>query len=181
MTFRLTALFASAALCLGACASSQSLSASFSDLDANTKLSEHLYTDEKFDYSDVDLTVFEGRLMLTGTLASDAARRSAVAAALELEEINQVIDEIYVGDKTGFGQGVADSRIDAQVRARLIASKKADSGRIKIAVSNGVVYLIGVARDQEALESVLEVARTSRGVNKVVSHVLYIDAPARRL
>ena len=85
--------------------------------------------------------------------------------------MTEVIDEVFVGDGTGFGQGVEDARIDQVLRARLIGDKDVVSSDYKIAVSNAVVYLLGVARSQAELDRAVELARTTAGVEKVVSHV----------
>ena len=168
-------------LIMSACASSRSLGASFGDLDAGARIDQIIRTEKAHDYRDVDVTLFEGRLLFTGTVESEEARQHLINAAWSVDAISQIIDETYVGENTTFGQGVADSRIDTEIRVRLTTHRDVKASDVKIAVSNGVVYLLGVARDQQTLEAVLNVARTSRGAHKVVSHLLYIDEPYRRL
>jgi len=177
---RLAALLA-LSLLAGACASSRSLSHSVDDIEADSSLKTILLADRSHDYDDVDLTVFEGRLMLTGTMRSEEGRKALIDNAWKADGVRKIIDEVYVGDKTPFAQGLADARIDTELRAKLVADGDIRSGDVKIAVSNGVVHLLGVARDQAVLEKILHHARTTGGVVKVVSHVLYMDAPDQRL
>lgn len=160
-----------AALFLGACASSRNLDQTFSDMSGNAELKGVLFTDRTHDYGDIDITLFEGRLMLTGTMRSESGRAKLIENALKANNIDEVIDEVIVGEKTPFGQGFEDARIDQVLRARLIAGKEAASSDYKIAVSNGVVYLLGAARSQAGLDEALQLARTISGVEKVVSHV----------
>ena len=174
-------MLAGALVSAGGCASSRSLGASFDDIGSDAAVKTTLLADRQHDYGDIDVTVFEGRLMLTGTMKSEEGRRKLIENAWKAEGVRQVIDEIYVGDDTGFGQGVADTRIDTSLRARLLVDGDVRSGTVKIAVSNGVVYLLGVARDREMLEAIVQHARTTKGVNKVVSHILYMDDPQQRL
>ncbi|MEM8772116.1 MAG: BON domain-containing protein [Pseudomonadota bacterium] len=174
------AALAVAACALAACASSRSLDDSVSDLATNAELKGVLFTDRSFDYSDVDITLFEGRLMLTGTMRSEDGRRKLVENAWRADGVDQVIDEIFVGDKTGFGQGVADARIDQTLRAKLLTDGDVTSGRYKIAVSSGIVYLLGAARSNAELSEAIERARTTGGVNKVVSHVVVRELNAAR-
>lgn len=169
------------ALSLGACASSRSLSASFSDLEANAALTDMLADADTKRFQDVDVTIFEGRVLLTGTLPDLRAQQELVTAAWKVEGVRQVIDETFVGDGTKFTQGFTDTRIDTTVRTRLVAKSDVRASDVKIAVSNGVVYLLGVARDRNSLEAMVDTARKSQGVNKVVSHVIYMDAPEQRL
>lgn len=174
-TFSPRAILAAAGLgaflALGACSSSRNLDQAFSDMSGNAELKGVLFADRTHDYGDVDITLYEGRLMLTGTMKSEDGRAKLIENAWKADGVKEVIDEIFVGDGTGFGQGVEDSRIDAAVKTRFIGNKTVVSSDYKIAVSNAVVYLIGVARSQAELEQAVELARTVAGVEKVVSHV----------
>ena len=167
-----------AALALPACGTSRTLGASLNDLEANAVLKRVLFTDRSHDYGDIDLTLFEGRLMLTGTMQSEEGRRKLVENAWKATGVKQVIDEVFVGDETPLGQGLEDSKIDASLRAKLVADGNVRSSNVKIAVSNSVVYLLGVARDRDQLEQIIAHARNTGGVSKVVSHMLYLDSPA---
>lgn len=165
----LLAIFAFAA---GACASSRSLDESVTDLATNAELKGILFTDRAHDYSDVDLTLFEGRLMLTGTVRSADGRQKLIENAWKADGVDQVIDQIFVGDRTSFGQGVSDSRIDQTLRAKLLTNGDVVSGRYKIAVSGGEVYLLGAAKSQAEHDEAVRLAQTISGVEKVVSHVV---------
>ncbi len=165
-------IFAAAALLtLGACASSRSLDASLSDLGGDAELKGILFTDRSHDYSDVDITLFEGRLLLTGTMHTEDGRNKLIANARKTGGVQEVIDEIFIGDQTPFLQGVEDARIDQTLRARLLAAGDVTSTRYKIAVSNGIIYLIGAAHDQAELDRALKIAGSIRGAEKVVNHV----------
>lgn len=164
-----------AALLLAAaagCASSPNLDRSFSDIGADAALKGVLFADRSHDYGDVDLTIYEGRLMLTGTMKSEEGHRKLIENAWKADGVDQVIDEIVVGDGTSFGQGFEDSRIDAALRARLIGDSDVKAGQFKASVSKGVVYLLGVTHSEADLNAALDIARSISGVDKVVSHVL---------
>ena len=171
---RFSYVFASLLLALSitACTSSRSLDQSVSDLGADTKLKGVLFTDRSQNYADVDITLFEGRLMLTGTMLSETGRTKLIENAWKADGVHQVIDEIFIGDKTSIGQGLADARIDQVLRAKLITDGDVKSGRFKVSVSGGTVYMIGAARTQDELEEAVSLARTIGGVEKVVSHVI---------
>ena len=159
------------------CASSRTLSGSVNDISADTTLKTVLFTDRSHDYSDVDLTIYEGRLMLTGTMRSEEGRRKLVENAWKAKGVKQVIDEIFVGDHTSFGQGVEDTRIDQTIRTKFLTSGGIRSSNYKIAVSGGAVYLLGVARDEKELNRALEAASTVAGAEAVISHVIYRTNP----
>ena len=174
-----TGLALCAAATLGACSTSKTMGNSLDDFSASQTVRTKLFSDRGHDYGDVDITIFEGRLMLTGTMRSEDGRKNLIANGWKAENVSQVIDEIFVGDKTGRGQGLSDVRIDQAIRTKYLTDRGLSSGDYKIAVSGGVVYILGVARDEIALNRALNHARSTSGVKKVVSHVIYKDDPAR--
>jgi osmotically-inducible protein OsmY len=168
-----------AAVLLTACASSRTLSGSFSDIRAETQLKGILFADRSYDYSDIDTTFYDGRLMLTGTMRSEEGRRKLVENAWKADGVKQVIDEILIAEKTSFGEGLTDTRIDQAIRTKLVMADHLSSSNYKMSVSQGVVYLLGVARDEEELQKALEIARSTSGVRSVISHVVYQSAAAQ--
>ncbi|HNS87802.1 MAG TPA: BON domain-containing protein [Parvularculaceae bacterium] len=163
-----------AGLCLAiaGCASSRNLDDSLSDIGANADLKGVLFADRSHDYGDVDITIYEGRLMLTGTMKSEEGRRKLIENAWKAAGVDQVIDEILVGDGTSLGQGFEDARIDTALRAKLIADGDVKAGNFKTAVSKGVVYILGATPSERQLNAALDIARSIGGVEKVVSHIL---------
>lgn len=167
------ALFAAVAFAgLAGCATSPNLDETFSDIGSNADLKSVLFSDRHHDYGDIDITVYEGRLMLTGTMKSEEGHKKLIQNAWKADGIDQVIDEVLVGDGTSFGQGFEDSRIDTALRSKLVTHGDVKSGQFKMSVSKGVVYLLGVTHSQMDLDAALEMARTTGGVEQVVSHVL---------
>ncbi len=173
MSFRLLSLAMAGAACisLSACASSRNLDESLTDLGANTEMKGVLFTDRSYDYSDIDLTFYEGRLLLTGAMRAEEGRKKLIENAWKVDGVDQVIDEIIIGDRTSIGQGFEDARIDKTLRAKLIGDRDIVSSDYKIAVSGAHVFLLGKATDKESLDSALAHARSVAGVEKVVSYV----------
>ena len=173
--FRLMLALA-ALLAAGACASSRSLDDSVSDIAGNAELKGVLFTDRNYDYSDIDITLFEGRLMLTGTMRTEEGRAKLMTNAWKADGVEQVIDQVLIAEKTSFAQGLADTRIDQTLKAKFIADDDVISTRYKVSVSRGVVYLIGSAKSDAEHDKAVSLARTVGGVDDVFSHVV-VRAP----
>lgn len=170
-----------AVMVLAACASDRSLGDSFGDTSADLTLRRLLLMDRTHNTNDVDITVFEGRLMLSGTVGSAEARRSVAATAERIVAIDEVLNELVVGPKTSWRQGTRDAIIDERLGAALLTDNGVISKNFQIAVSGGVVHLLGVAQTPEELERVVGHAKTIKGVQGVVSHVLFLRDPRRQL
>jgi len=167
------------ALMAAGCSSSRSFGANIDDFNADTGLKKVLFFDRDYDYSDVDITVFEGRVLLTGTMRSQGGQARLVENAFKAKNVIQVIDETILLPKTPFKQGLVDGRIDQALKARLLTDRGISSRNYKVAVSGSTVYIIGVARDETELTRTLNHAASTSGVQRVISHVLYQDDPSR--
>ncbi|MBY0423642.1 MAG: BON domain-containing protein, partial [Parvularculaceae bacterium] len=137
------ALAALALFAAAGCASDRTLGGSVNAIGSEATLKSRLFADRDHDYGDVDLTLSQGRLLLTGTMRTEEGRAVLVERARTVKGVSEVIDSIVVGEKTTGGQGFEDGRIHEEVRTRWIARRQVDSRNFKMAVSQGVVYVIG--------------------------------------
>ena len=62
-----------------------------------------------------------------------------------------------------------DTRIEAEVKARLVAEKSANLTRTGVLSTNGVVYLSGTVESAEPRARAEALAREVRGVRRVVN------------
>ena len=76
-------------------------------------------------------------------------------------------------------QGRKDAFIDQKLETALIADTGVAAGNYRILVSQGTVYLLGVAQGPNELRRVTGQAQAIEGVNEVVSHVIYVRDPRR--
>lgn len=137
----------------------------------------HTFLDENMLLA-VNTDVYEGKVMLTGSVSEPESRRRAEAVAHRPPGVRQVVNEIQVTN--GNGGGVValagDLMIETLVFGRLLAAEGVSSIDYLWRSVNGVVYLIGMAQSQEEHERVLEIARRTVGVRNVVSHI-YVRTP----
>ena len=126
----------------------------------------------------VDVEVVEGRVLLTGKVEQPDHRVQAVRLAWLADGVVEVLNEIQVTDEGGIVNYARDTWIGTQLRTKLLLDMAVRAINYNIEVVNGVVYMIGIARDQGELERVTNHARTIKNVIKVVSHVRIVGAPA---
>jgi osmotically-inducible protein OsmY len=172
-------LIAALGLGLSACVTNRSFGDTVDDSAVDLSLKRELFADTAYDYSDVDIAVFEGRLLLTGTVRSIDARRELGFKAASLGRAEEILNEVVVGGRTSIGQGTRDALIDQRLTAALVADNGVFSNNYQVIVSNGTVYLLGIAQGPEELARVTGHARTVDGVRDVVSHVVFVRDPRR--
>ncbi len=131
-------------------------------------------------FSKVDATVVEGRALLTGMVPNPDMRVEAVRLAWQVDGLREVINEIEVADRAGLFDGARDFWISTQLRAAITFDRDISAINYSIDTVNGVVYLMGVARDQSELDRVTNHARNLSYVRRVMSYVTLRDDPKRR-
>lgn len=127
----------------------------------------------------VNLSVHEGRVLLTGSVINPQTRIDAVRLAWLAEDATEVINEIQVEDQSGIVDSGRDIWITTQLRSKLLFDANIRSINYSIDTVNSVIYLMGVAQDQAELDRVANHARNIRYVRKVVSHVRLKNDPHR--
>lgn len=125
----------------------------------------------------LDMTVDHGRVLLTGQAKDAQMRLDAVRLAWQANGVKDVINEIQVGPDTGVADSARDTWISAQIRGRLTFDTTIKSQNYSIDTVNGVVYLMGVAKDQGELQRVVDHARSVANVQRVVNHVRVLQPP----
>lgn len=127
------------------------------------------YSTEAF--GKLDMTVNNGRVLITGVVQNPDHRVEAVRLAWQPKGVEQVINEIRVAESEGIKGFARDSWITTRLRAALVFDKEIQSLNYSIDTVQGTVYLMGVADSQAELDKATELARTIPDVQQVVSYV----------
>ena len=112
-----------------------------------------------------------GRVMLTGNVESQDDAAKAVELSWKAKGVTEVINELVVNPDAGFLDTANDSLIKRNLESRLLITKGVWVINYSMDVQGGTAYLIGRVKDQDELDKVLNIARTTRGVKRVVSHL----------
>jgi osmotically-inducible protein OsmY len=123
----------------------------------------------------LDLTINEGRVLITGVVQKPQHRVDAVRLAWQAPGVAQVINEIEVAESEGVKGFARDTLIASQLRAKITFDKEISSINYTIDGVGGNVYLMGVAQSEAELERVVNHARNLAYVKKVVSYVRIKD------
>jgi osmotically-inducible protein OsmY len=121
--------------------------------------------------ADINVTVYEGRTLLTGTAPNPESKAQAKEIASQVPGVRAVYDEIEIMPGEGAWQNVKDAWITNQLRTNLVFDGQVRSVNYTIETVNKSVYLIGSARSQAELDQVTTLARNTPEVKRVVSYV----------
>ena len=153
------------------------ISRAASDAVIQTKINDLWFRHDVEMFTKLDMTINNGRVLLTGVVQNPEHRVEAVRLAWQPEGVKQVINEITVADSDGITGYARDAWITSRLRTALIFDKNVLSVNYSIDTVKRVVYLMGYAQDQAELNRVMEIARTMRDVKQVVSYVKLVGEP----
>lgn len=123
--------------------------------------------------------VHEGRVLLTGVVPTAEDRVEAVRLTWQAKGVLEVLNEIQVSDRDGIIDYFKDVKITTQLRYQMLRDRDVSDINFSVETVNGIVYLMGIARNQSELERVTTHARNVAGVQKVISHVRLSDDKRR--
>ncbi len=128
--------------------------------------------------TEYNLQIMEGRVMLVGNAINLECTEELSKALWAIQGIKEVMNELDVGERT-LSQTTKDIWIANQARAKFLIEKNFVSVNYEIAVNKGIVYLLGIAQNQDELNKALLITSCIHGVTKVVNHVILKDDPRR--
>ncbi len=145
-----------------------------SDTVTSTKIKAKILEKDEILFRDVDVEVYEGRVLLTGVVKDETMRADAVKIAWADPDVKDVINEIQVGS-SGISDYARDAWISMQLKSKMTFDKNILAINYSIETVNGTIYLIGIAQGKTELERVMTHARSIDYVRHVVSHVRVKD------
>ena len=136
---------AGAAVGIGA-AREGGLQNSITDESIRVKISDLWFKRDVDMFRKLNLTVNQGRVLVTGVVQKPEDRVEAIRLAWQPKGVKQVINEVRVGDAASFGSYAQDTWVAGQLRTRLTFEKYVQSINYSIEVVGGTVYLMGSPR-----------------------------------
>lgn len=156
------------------------ISGAISDTKIRAQINDLWFRSDIEMFRKVDLTILEGRVMLTGVVATEKARAEAVRLAWQASGVKDVYDDVEVvpnGEATI--DKATDTWIEEKLNTKLLFDKKIENVNYAVDVVDGVVYVMGIAQSQDELDRVIAYARDIANVKRVVSHVVLKTSPQR--
>lgn len=127
----------------------------------------------------VKLNVHEGRVFMTGKVNTPETMVRAVRLAWSATGVREVVNELIVEENLNLKQYAIDTWITGQMKSKMLLYKDIRSANYSVVTVNGVVYLMGLAQDEEELRLITDTASRIRGVHKVISHARLKESELR--
>lgn len=146
----------------------RSLADDYADTMLNLAIRNSL-TQQKLSYAvDIELTVFEGAVLLNGALPGENYINEVLKTVWQTEGVKKVYNYIRLDDPPPVDTVNEDAAMSAKIRYQLSVTQGVSSFNYKITMENGVIYLMGIAESQQELDSVVAVIKNTVSIKDII-------------
>ena len=149
------------------------------DLKMKSEIVKTLSDDGFKNFTQINVDVFEGVVLLTGHVDKLEQRQKAVKTSYQQEGVARVINEIKIGDTINFQDFSHDEWINLQLQTALTFDSNISAVNYTSRTTGGNIYLMGIAQTTEEEELVILHAREIPNVHSVTSFVRKKNDPER--
>ncbi len=126
-------------------------------------------------FVNVNTTVLEGRVLLTGLVENQETRIDAVRLVWEIEGIKEVINEIQIGNRETIKDYANDLWINTQAKGVAAKTIGLKSIAYNFETIQGKVYIAGITSKPDQLEDMIVALKTIKGVKEIINYVIIKD------
>ena len=123
-------------------------------------------------FINVNTTVLEGRVLLTGLVDNQEIRINAVRYVWEVNGVTEVINEIQIGNRETIKDYASDLWINTQAKGLAAKIMGLRSIAYNFETIQGTIYVAGITKDSDSLEQLISSLKTIKGVNEIVNYVI---------
>ena len=120
---------------------------------------------------DIEITVFESEVMLNGALPTIEDIERVTEIAWQIEPVTKVYNHLRLENPASLIETSKDAYIASGVRTDLTLTQGITSVNYKITVDDSTLYVMGIAADEKEFNRVMNILRSQKGINKIISHV----------
>ena len=152
----------------------RSTGAQFDDTAIEAKIAQFVTT-RWGDRAHVSTTSYNGVVLITGEIPDQAGKVAVSDFAKGTDRVRSVQNELVVAQPSPIGSRSNDTYITSVVKTRFLeATDKFSATHVKVITDRGVVYLMGLVKRGE-IDAAAQIAATTKGVERVVKVVEYIE------
>ena len=149
-------------------ADDRSTSDDISDVQINMAVRHALGTQKVALMLDVEVTVFEGEVLLTGAVPNAEVLEKIMTAVWSVNGVRKVYNYVRVDESPTLTDTTADAVIATQIKAKMTLTAGINASNYKIIVENGIVYLLGICFSEDEYQNVRAILMTTDGVEKMI-------------
>ena len=123
-------------------------------------------------FVDINTSVLEGRVLLTGLVDNQEIRIDAVRLVWEVDGVQEIINEIEIGNRTSLKDYANDLWINTQARAVAAKTVGIKALTFNFETIQGKIYIAGISTRSDLLDEMILALKNIKGVNEIVNYVI---------
>ena len=123
-------------------------------------------------FVDISTTVLNGRVLMTGLVDNQEVRIDAVRRVWEVEGVQEVINEIQIGNRASLKEYANDVWINTQAKGLAAKAVGLRVVAYNFETIQGKVYIAGITSRPEQLDDLINAVKTIKGVKEIVNYVI---------
>lgn len=127
-------------------------------------LSKH---SELWKQSHIGVVSYNNVLLIVGQTPTEQLKQEAELALGDIAKVRKLHNELEVKEPISLAQRTKDSWITTQIKAKMVGNKEINASRVKVVTEDGIVYLMGIVKAEEAIIAT-DIAKEIEGVHKIV-------------
>ena len=153
----------------------RSLGTVIDDATIKVQIAQKFISAEENLFLNIDSSVIQGRVLLTGIVDTQEIRIDAVRKVWEVNGVQEVINEIEVGDKTTIKEYGQDLWITTQIKGLAAKNLGLRGLGFNFETIKGKVYIAGITSNKQQLDTLINSIKTVKGVKEIVNYVVIVE------
>ena len=150
----------------------RSLGTVIDDATIKVNIAAKFLSSENNLFVDINTSVLEGRVLLTGLVDNQEIRIDAVRLVWEVEGVREIVNEIEIGNRATLKDYASDLWINTQARA--VAAKTIGLKAItyNFETIQGKIYIAGITKKSDQLDELISALKGIKGASEIVNYVI---------
>ena len=153
----------------------RSLGTVVDDTTIKVNISSKFLSSPDYLFVNIDTSVLEGRVLLTGLVDNQEIRIDAVRRVWEVAGVKEVINEIEIGNRESLKEYASDVWITAQAKTLSLKVLGLRAISYNFETIKGKVYIVGITSRPEQLNKIINIVKNIKGVKEIVNYVIIKD------
>jgi osmotically-inducible protein OsmY len=127
----------------------------------------------------IQVEILDGRIFLTGKVDEPEEKIKITKMAWETKGVRSVKNAIEIKGYSNFKSSAKDILITSQLRTALLFNRSVKSGNYTLETINKIIYIFGIAIDEEERREVIDEANKIYDVKEVIPTIYLVSELSR--
>ncbi len=152
------------------------------DQSIKSKLSHLYYEDKELSKTThINITSYNRWVLITGEVATEQQKQQLTEMINKVKNVRNYFNEVAIANVSSMGTRTNDSFLTSKIKTAIFSKMKELNGaQVKVVTESSSVFLMGLVTPEQG-NQITEIARTTRGVKRVIKLFEYQNPNDKRI